>query len=185
LDITTGGPCFPTPTPTPSPTPSCVCIEYLVTNDTLGIDFIQYINCFGVPITYGLAGNSATTICACEGTVETEVSTVEELGPCIPPSPTRTPTPTPTPSLTPGCFLVWNITTCESTCSFGICTCSGGVSVNVYTNCSVTDITDPDTEIYENSSLTNPFTNDFVRSGSIWNSTGSGVTLVCNIGGPC
>ena len=195
VQILTGGPCFvpsPTPTKTPTPTPSstpCVCIEYLVTNNTLGSDFIQYINCFGVPITYELSGNSATTFCACQGTVVTEVSTVSELGPCVPPSPTptRTPTktPTPTPTLTPGCFIPWNITTCESTCSGGICTCSGGSSITVYTNCSVTDITDPDTEIYENTALTNPFTNDFVRSGSIYNSTGSGVTLVCVIGGPC
>ena len=192
LDITTGGPCFPTPTPTPTPTTSpgpCVCEEYLVTNDTLESDFIQYINCFGAPITYELLANSATTVCACEGTVETEVSTVSDLGPCVPSSPTptqtKTPTQTPTPSLTPSCFISWNITTCESTCSGGICTCSGGSSITVYTNCSVTDITDPSTEIYENSSLTNPFTNDFLSSGSIYNSTGSGVTLVCVIGGPC
>jgi hypothetical protein len=191
MQILTGGPCGPpiTPTPTPTPTNSCICVEYLITNDTFITDFIQYISCLGVPTTYNLVGNSATTLCACEGTIVSEYSTVSELGPCVPPSqtPTRTPTktPTPTPTLTPGCFIPWNITTCESTCSGGICTCSGGSSITVYTNCSVTDITDPDTEIYENTALTNPFTNDFVRSGSIYNSTGSGVTLVCVIGGPC
>jgi len=108
------------------------------------------------------------------------------LGPCIPPSPTRTPTQTPTPTLTPGCFLTWTISECVGgTCSGGICACESSSSRTVYTNCSVTDITDSFTEIYENTALTNPFTGDFSRSGSIWNSTGSGVTLVCVIGGPC
>jgi hypothetical protein len=74
---------------------------------------------------------------------------------------------------------------CDSTCSGGICACEGGSIITVYTNCGVTDITDPDTEIFDNTGLTNPFTGDFVYSGSIWNSSGSGVTLVCNIGGPC
>jgi hypothetical protein len=187
MQILTGGPCGPpiTPTPTPTPTNSCVCEEYIITNDTLFNDFLQYINCLGVPISQSLPANSATTICACQGTIETTYSEVQLLGPCVPPSPTRTPTQTPTPSSTPGCFLSWVITTCESTCSGGICTCSGGSSITVYTNCSVTDITDPDTEIYENTALTNPFTGDFVDSGSIYNSTGSGVTLVCVIGGPC
>lgn len=192
VQILTGGPCgLPiTPTPTPTPTNSCICVEYLVTNDTLFTDFIQYIDCLGVPQTYGLGGNSATTICACQGTLQTEFSTVSELGPCVPPSqtPTRTPTktPTPTPTLTPGCFLTWNIQECAGgTCSGGICTCEGQTPRTVYTNCSVTDITDPFTEIYENTALTNPFTGDFVDSGSIYNSTGSGVTLVCVIGGPC
>jgi hypothetical protein len=187
IQILTGGPCGPPTTPTPTPTPSntCVCEEYIITNDTLFNDFIQYINCLGVPVSQSLPSNSATNICACRGTIETTYSDVQLLGPCVPPSPTRTPTPTPTPSSTSGCFLSWDITTCESTCSGGLCTCSGGSSITVYTNCSVTDITDPFTEIYENTALTNPFTNDFVSSGSIWNSTGSGVSLVCNIGGPC
>jgi hypothetical protein len=187
IQILTGGPCGPptTPTPTPTSTNTCVCEEYIITNDSLLNDFLQYIDCLGVPRTQSLPSNSATTICACRGTIETQYSDVQLLGPCVPPSPTRTPTPTPTPSSTPGCFLSWVITTCESTCSGGLCTCSGGSSITVYTNCSVTDITDFDTEIYENTALTNPFTNDFVRSGSIWNSSGSGVTLVCNIGGPC
>jgi hypothetical protein len=41
------------------------------------------------------------------------------------------------------------------------------------------------TEIYEDSNLVNPFTGDFEDGAQIWNSSGSGVTLVCTIGGPC
>jgi hypothetical protein len=49
----------------------------------------------------------------------------------------------------------------------------------------VTDITDIDTEIFDTSALISPWTGDFSRSGSIWNSTGANVILVCTIGGPC
>ena len=164
MQILTGGPCGPpiTPTPTPTPTNSCICVEYLVTNDTLITDFIQYINCLGIPTTYGLAGNSATTICACEGTIVTEYSTVSELGPCVPPSqtPTRTPTKTPTPTPTPGCVCIEyqidsereDVTTvsyidCENQAQFDslpgfgtliICACEG--SVNVEGGVSITDL---------------------------------------------
>jgi len=164
MQILTGGPCGPpiTPTPTPTPTNSCICVEYLVTNDTLITDFIQYINCLGIPTTYGLAGNSATTICACEGTIVTEYSTVSELGPCVPPSqtPTRTPTKTPTPTPTPGCVCIEyqidsereDVTTvsyidCENQAQFDslpgfgtliICACEG--SVNVEGGVSITNL---------------------------------------------
>jgi hypothetical protein len=101
------------------------------------------------------------------------------------PTVTPTPTKTSTPSLTSDCFKSWNINECAVTCSDGICACEGSTPVTVYTNCSVTTITGLSTEIYENTALTNPYTADFVSSGSIYNSSGSGVTLVCNIGGPC
>jgi hypothetical protein len=99
-------------------------------------------------------------------------------------TPTLTPTKTQTP--TPSCsFKEWTISECTTgTCS-GTCLCEGATSRTVYTNCSVTDLTDLFTAIYENTALTNPFTGDFQLSGSIWNSSGSGVTLVCVIGGPC
>jgi len=191
VQITTGGPCPQpvTPTPTPSSTSTCVCNEYLVENQEYFVDYIQWIDCNGTPQTQALSGFATLTICACAGTIESTYSTVSLLGPCPSPTPTptktKTPTPTPTPTLTPGCFLPWMIQQCDSTCSGGICACEGGSIITVYTNCGVTDITDPDTEIFDNTGLTNPFTGDFVYSGSIWNSSGSGVTLVCNIGGPC
>lgn len=189
--ITNNGACYPptTPTPTPSATPSCICVEYLIENLSENIDYVQYIDCNGNPQTYPLAGYSVFTPCACQGSVEVEHSSVNILGGCsITPTPTRTPTktPTPTPSLTPGCFLTWVISECTlGTCSGGVCTCQGTSSKTVYTNCSVVDLTDPDTEIYENTGLTNPFTGDFVSSGAIYNSTGANVILVCTIGGPC
>lgn len=192
VQITTGGPCPQpvTPTPTPTPTNSCVCNEYLVENQEPYSDFIQYIDCNGTPQTTGLSGFQNITICACAGTIESTYSTVTLLGPCPSPTPTptvtKTPTRTPTPTPTPGCFLQWLINECTGgTCSGGICACENSVSRYVYTNCSVTDITDPDTELYDTSALINPFTGDFVVSGSIYNSTGANVTLVCTVGGPC
>lgn len=190
VEILTGGPCLPvTPTPTPSSTPTCVCGEYIVENLGEVTDFIQYIDCSGNPQTFPLPSFNATTICACVGTIESTYSEVTYIGPCTPPvtpSPTPTKTPTPTPSLTPGCFLQWLINECTGgTCSGGICACENSVSRYVYTNCSVSDITDPDTELYDTSALINPFTGDFIVSGSIYNSTGANVALVCVVGGPC
>ena len=108
-------------------------------------------------------------------------------------TPTNTPTVTPsntptislTPSMTPNCYLGWMIQECASTCSGGICTCSGGAIITVYTNCMVTNITDPFTEIYDSTNLVTPWTGDFQYGLDIWNSTGAGVSYVCTIGGPC
>jgi hypothetical protein len=186
------GPCspFPTPTPTPSSTaPPCECIEYLLENESASSSFYQYIDCTGEAITDSLDPFQVKNICACDGTVEgDDAILIAFIGPCeIPttPSPTPTRTLTPTPTLTPGCFKSWNISECGGTCSGGICACEASTPVTVYTNCSVTSITAPSTEIYENTALTNPYTADFVSGGSIYNSTGSGVTLVCVVGGPC
>ena len=116
--------------------------------------------------------------------------TVTEYGACgSPTTPTPTPSTTasPTPTPTPSCaFKEWTIQECTTgTCSGGVCTCQGTTSRTVYTNCTVTNIINPTNEIYEDSSLINPFTGDFVDSGSIYNSSGSGVSYVCAIGGPC
>jgi hypothetical protein len=197
LDVVDLGPCVevtpsPTTTPTPSPTPGCECSEYLLENESASTSFFQYIDCTGEAISDSLGAFQVTDICACDGTVEADDAiVVAYLGPCptpLPtPSPTATPVPsaTPTPTLTPGCFLTWNLNECGGTCSGGLCVCEGSTPRTVYTDCTVTSLTDPFTEIYENTALTNPFTGDFVSSGSIYNSTGSGVNLVCVIGGPC
>jgi hypothetical protein len=193
LSISNQGPCTPvTPTPTPTATPGCICSEYLLENESASSSFFQYIDCTGEAISDSMEAFSVLDLCACDGTIiGDDAINIAYLGPCptpVPsPSPTRTPVAsvTPTPTLTPGCFLSWNINECAGTCSGGICACEGSTPVTVYTDCSVTSITDPFTEIYENTALTNPYTADFVSSGSIYNSTGSGVTLVCNIGGPC
>jgi hypothetical protein len=150
--------------------------------------FYQYIACNGEVISDSLEGFQVTNICACDGSViGDDAINIAYLGPCVTPTPTATPVPsaTPTPTLTPGCFKSWNINECAGTCSGGLCVCEGSTPVTVYTDCSVTSITDPFTEIFENTALTNPYTADFVSGGSIYNSTGSGVSLVCNVGGPC
>ena len=75
----------PTPTPTPSATqnaPLCTCIEYLVENNAEVTDYVQYIDCNGIPQTEGLLPTFSINICACEGTVEAEYSDVSIIGPC-------------------------------------------------------------------------------------------------------
>ena len=189
LDVVNIGPCNETPTPTP--TPGCVCIEYQIDSEREDVTTVAYTDCDNQAQFDTLPGFGTLIICACEGSVVVEPGVyISELGSCVPASQTPTPTPTrtppvPTPTTTPGCFLSWNISECGGTCSGGICACEASTPVTVYTDCSVTSITDPSTEIYENTALTNPYTADFVSSGSIYNSTGSGVTLVCVVGGPC
>lgn len=101
-------------------------------------------------------------------------------------TPTSTPTKTPTTTPTATCsYKTWVISTCKTICSGGICTCGGSTTKTVYTNCSVTDITNSSTYIYDSPLLVNPWTGDFQRAGAIWNSTGSDVVLVCTLGGPC
>jgi hypothetical protein len=197
LEITNFGPCpppvsptrTPTMTPTPSSTSACVCSEYLLENESASPSFYQYIDCTGEAISDSLDPFQVKNICACDGTVEgDDAIVIAYLGPCeIPVSPSVTPTRTltPTPTLTPGCYKSWNITECAGACSGGLCACEGQTSKTVYTNCSVTNLTGAFTEIFENTALTNPYTADFLSSGSIYNSTGSGVSLVCNVGGPC
>lgn len=197
-DIQTGGSCVAiTPTPTPS---SCSCREYVLENISDTGSFAQYIDCYGDGQTIGLDGFESLTVCACSVPSGLYIR-VQLIGSCAPVSPTPTPTltttptqtigltptptHTPTPSSTAGCYLTWVINLCSETCSGGICTCTNAGTQTVYTDCSVTDITDPSTAIYENTNLTNPFTGDFTKDGSIWNSTGANVTLVCVIGGPC
>ena len=189
LDIVDIGPC--TVSPTPTPTSGCECVEYQVDSERVDTTTISYVDCNNNAVFETLLGFGVSIFCACEGSVGVETGVyISELGSCsISPTPTttptRTPTRTPTPSPTVGCYLSWNINECGGICSGGICACEASTPVTVYTDCSVTNITDPSTEIYENTALTNPYTADFVDSGSIYNSTGSGVTLVCVVGGPC
>lgn len=178
---------IPTLTPTPSPTPlPCEgCTEYQIYWSGDSLATVTITNCF-TQLSQDLTIQSGLyySVCSCDFPVYELPLDVTTGGPCYPATPTPTPTRTLTP--TPSCmYKTWVVNLCESTCSGGICTCSPGGTQTVYTNCSVTDITDPSTEIFENTGLTNPFTADFSRDGSIWNSTGSGVTLVCVIGGPC
>ena len=186
LVIVNLGGCFDV-TPTPTATPSCNCLEYFAENTNDFTSYVEYIDCSGTPQYEIIPGFNSTTFCACEGSVVPQdgVDVAPPLGPCVTPTPTATPAVTPTPSITPGCFKSWNINECGGSCSGGICACEASTPVTVYTDCSVTNITNPSTEIYENTALTNPYTADFVSSGSIYNSSGSGVTLVCVVGGPC
>ena len=171
------------PTPTPTPTPVyCTCWSYTVVNNSL-LDSasISWTNCDNTPGGTTLNPQTGVSICACQGSVTVETIgsdvTITDMGACGGPEPT----PTPTPSCA---SKGWLINTCANTCSGGICTCTFGSSIVVYSNCTVTDVTDPGTLLYTNSSLTTPYVGFFNKYGSIWYSDG-GVTEECVIGGPC
>ena len=113
------------------------------------------------------------------------------------PSPTLTSTPTgtnqPTPSITssptptPTCsYKEWFVGVCTSSCSGGTCACVGAYGLTLYTDCGVTDLTDPSTIIYLNQQLETNFFGIFQISGSIYYSDGpNGVDYICTIGGSC
>jgi hypothetical protein len=185
------------------------CYSFDITNTGSTSTTITYEDCYGFTQTTSIGAGITYTVCAFPGSIEGNNITIcyDSLTPCVAPvtptptpSPTVTPTPsvtpglsptatpshTPTPSVTPNCFKSWNVASCSSsTCLGGVCFCSPSFTITVYSDCSVTDPTDPFTELYTNSSLINPYLGDFRYNNKIWNSYGSGVSLVCNIGGPC
>ena len=173
----------------------CDCWTYSVACDALSESAcrVDYYDCDENPQTLIVAVGDTQVFCGCKGGVEQVYGqmVVTEGPACgapdVTPSSTPTGTPASTPTPTPSCSSKsWTIIECTlGTCSGGICTCSGSSSRTVYTNCSVTNLINPGTAIYTNSGLTTPFTGDFVQSGVIYSSSGSDVTFVCSIGGPC
>lgn len=175
--------CLIVPTPTPTPTPiACVCRSYTVYNNSMESQAtIYWTDCNNDGQGMILNPETGMSICACQGSVTAggigADVTITDLGTCGGPAPT----PTPTPSCT---SKGWFIQTCISTCSGGICTCNSITSIVVYSNCTVTDITDSGTLLFTDSSLTTPYVGFFSRSGYIWYSN-AGVTSECALGGPC
>lgn len=202
-----------TPTPTPAAF-SCDCVEFTTENELPYFDTLRYTKCNGDIEEVSIGAGQYWFDCGCNGTI-TFNSFVSIDGPCEvssspTPTPTKTPTKTPTPTPTisggegpippepsepaaspsptpsPTCsYKTWIVVWCSTGTCDGVCECQGMNSISVYTDCSVTSITSPSAEIYTNSTLTNPFTADFLVGGVIYNSTGSGVSVVCNEGGPC
>jgi hypothetical protein len=178
-------PATPSSTPTPTPTPFCAnCDSYSIQYTGLSeFGSATYVRCdTGASTNFKPLPGLIYQVCSCTTPTGFEID-VQNLGDCFP---TVSPSPTPTPSSTPDCFLSWNISECVGgTCPGGVCGCDTPTPRTVYTDCSVTNILNPSTELYENTALTNPFNGDFQRSGAIWNSFGSGVSFVCNIGSFC
>ena len=176
---------------------NCVCWSYSVECDALSESQcrIDYVDCDENPQTLILNVGTSQSFCGCEGgvTVVYGQTTVTEGPACgVPATPTPTPSSTlspapPPPTPTPSCaYKEWTIFECVTgICDGGICTCQGQSETTVYTDCSVTNLINPGTAIYTSTLLTSPFVGDFVQSGCIYSSTGSDVTLVCCIGGPC
>ena len=185
----------PTPTPTPSTTPVCSgCTTYdIYYTGESAFTVVTIVNCQnGASQNFQANFGQIYQVCSCQYPLTSEDVEITTVGSCVPaPTPstttTRTPTPTSTPPPSATCaYKSWNITECGGACSGGLCTCTTPSERTVYTSCSVTDILDSATAIYENTALTNPFTGDFVYGGSdIYTSSGSDVTFVCTIGGPC
>jgi hypothetical protein len=152
-----------------------------VNNSLISTASINWTNCDNTPGGTTLNPQTGVSICACQGSVvigDGGDVTITDMGACGGPSPT----PTPTPSCT---SKGWLINTCSNTCFGGICTCTFGGSLVVYTNCTVTDITDNSTALFLNSTLTTPYVGFFSRNGSIWDSDGISVLEECNIGDAC
>lgn len=106
---------------------------------------------------------------------------------------TTTPTPTTTVTSTPTgtcAYKAWVVNECTTgTCNLGICECQGSTAITVYTECNVTNLLGVNTAIYKTTALITPFTGDFTyqvgSNPNIYNSSGSGVTLVCSLGNGC
>ena len=86
-----------TPTTTPTPTPTCVCLTIRLTNTTVLIGTVTYIDCFGIERDDTVPPNDNLTVCALE--IVTSSGNVNEfIISCCDNPPTQTPTPTPTPT---------------------------------------------------------------------------------------
>ena len=173
---------------------ACECWSYTVTCDALSESQcrISYVDCDENPQLIILNPTEGQSFCGCRGgvTIIEGSVTYEEFAACgsTPVTPTPTPTPSSTPPTpTPSCtYREWEIDECiTGTCDGGVCSCQGIGSTTVYTDCTVSNLINPGTAIYTSPSLIAPFTGDFVQSGCIYSSSGSDVTLVCCIGGPC
>lgn len=85
----------PTITPSTSPIPSCICIEYYIENNNPETAGYSYVDCDGNTQFSFIPDYDNTTICACEGSIISEVFlNITNMGVCTLP-------PTPTPSV--GC----------------------------------------------------------------------------------
>ena len=179
-----------TPTPTPSATPGCsTCYTYDIENPSQETYCtVYYTACPSGPSTLIVIppGQIARVDCACENSFVYEcLLNISLVAACQTTTPTPTPTLTNTP--TPSCaFKQWVVLECVGgTCSGGICACESSAATTVYTDCTVTNPSNPGTFLYDTSALISPWTGDFQYGGNIYNSTGSDVTYVCTLGGPC
>lgn len=124
---------------------------------------------------YGINGTALYEICG---------SALSSPSPTPTPTPTRTPSVTPTPSIS---YKTWSIQSCSSgPCSGGQCACAGATSVTVYTSPSVTNLTNPGTVIYTNTTLTLTFEGFFSTGTDIYDVTSGIPTQYCTVGlDPC
>jgi len=198
----------PTNTPTTSAPSACECDTYRITfNNNCGEPLV-WTDCDGTPMSeqatyfgYGtpaFPNGEVLDLCSCStptASCDISVSVISSGCSSATATPTPTITATSTPTLTstptPTCsYKQWTVGVCTiGVCQGGICTCQGSTVQTVYTTCDVTDLLDESTAIYEGPSFTKPFTADFTyQPGTnqyIYNSSGSGVTIVCPLGDGC
>lgn len=173
----------PTPTPTPTPTNACNCKQVALTNNTEQAIVINGFDCNGNGISFIIPANSSVeTGCVCANQfTSSSPFDVMILASCSVPV-TPTPTSTPTPTCT---AKGWLISTCSSTCIDHICSCNFDGNIVVYTDCTTTDITNPSTKLYTDSTLTTPYVGFFNKNGTIYHSVGVNVFIRCVVGSPC
>ncbi len=163
--------------------PCDTCYEVIATNNSLSSRTYYYYDCTLGSWT-GRTQPSLTGVllnCVCPTFNYSQVGMSFSIDGFCTSGPTPTPTPTPT---CPG-YKTWSLTTVTSSCSGGVCTAVEPTLTTVYTDCNVTSITSPSTDIFTDTSLTTPFVGFFSRGGYIYYSDGTSVTEECAIGGPC
>jgi len=175
LEILESGDC-------PDVQPCVACYELLITNNNARSCNFTYYNCnTNQYVRTTIPAQVGTVIpCACP-TIESEC----ELEVIIS-TQCSVPTPTPTPTCS---YKEWTVTTAVVNCVGGVLTCTSPFSRLIYTDCTVTDIyAEGATSIYENPSLSFPWTGYYVDGTDIyqssWTITGS-VSFEGVCGGPC
>ena len=174
LEILSAGDC-----PDSQPCPSC--FQIIVTNNNATTCPFTYYNCDSNQyVTQSLGPNTATSInCACP-TIESKCNLDVVVG-----TQCSGPTPTPTPTCS---YKEWSVTTANVICDGDVYVCSSLASRLVYTDCTVTDIFADNTSIYENSSLSFPWTGYFLDGTDIYESTwliSGDVTFIGICGASC
>jgi hypothetical protein len=79
----------------------------------------------------------------------------------------------------------WEIAECTDPCVGGICGCDGQTNTTVFTDSSVTSLTNPGVTVYADAQLLTPFDGFFSSAGTIYYVSSGTVTVECSGGSGC
>jgi hypothetical protein len=89
---------------------TCTCISYTISNTYDYSQLVYYTDCYDNNVSIDIAGNSTTSVCACEDTVVYPSGVfITTSGACPPIDPTPQPTPSVTPTMTVSPSSDWNL----------------------------------------------------------------------------